>query len=161
MLSRALESASDFGLYFTFTLKLPPAGTVAGSVPASAVKELSDRFSFSICTEDVPLFVMRSFWFALFPTPTSPNSTEDGLIASPAVLLLENGFVYTPPQPDKVAAAHPVKSASAPRRATLDLHKKNGRKEIVESIVLRLIRGLRLCCLGCCATSSRPILGRT
>jgi hypothetical protein len=99
-LSRALESASDFGLYLSFTLKLPPAGTVAGSVPASAVKESFERSSSLIATEDAPLFVIRSLWFTLFPTLTSPNSTEDGLIASPlAVLLLGNEFVYTPPQP--------------------------------------------------------------
>jgi hypothetical protein len=94
------------------TVRLPPASTVAGSVPALAAKELSERFNFCIWIEDVPLFVIVRFWFALLPMGTSPKSTEAGFSANPPEV---NGFVVTPqpktPRPSPRAAMPPANRA--------------------------------------------------
>ena len=112
-LSWPVESVADLGSYLICTLKLPPAGTVAGRVPALAAKELSERLSCSTCMEDVPLFVISSVWLTLFPTLTSPKSTAVGFTASPPVVVLfeENGVEFEPqpetPKPSPRAAAAP------------------------------------------------------
>jgi len=90
---------------------LPPADSVAGSVPAFTVKVALDVFNSAICTAEVLLFVMATFRYMGVPTFTSPKSTVEGLTTSAGVpeLVEEKGLVSDP---------HPVRPRVIPIAAT-------------------------------------------
>ena len=80
---------------------LPPAASVAGSVPAFTLKVALDVLNSAIWTAEVPLFVMATFRYTGVPTFTSPKSTVEGLTTSAGVpeLVEEKGLV-SDPQPE-------------------------------------------------------------
>jgi hypothetical protein len=90
---------------------LPPAASVAGSVPAFTLKVALDVLNSAIWTAEVPLFVMATFRYTGVPTFTSPKSTVEGLTTSAGVpeLVEEKGLVSDP---------HPVRPRLIPIAAT-------------------------------------------
>ena len=81
-LSCPVESVAVPGSYRTCTVMLPPAASVAGSVPAFTVKVALEVFNSAICIADVPEFVIATLRYTGVPTFTSPKSTVDGLTTS-------------------------------------------------------------------------------
>jgi hypothetical protein len=90
---------------------LPPAATVAGSVPPFTVKVALDVLNSDICTAEAPLLVMATLRYTGVPTFTSPKSTVEGLTTSAGVseLVEEKGLVSDP---------HPVRPRLIPIAAT-------------------------------------------
>lgn len=101
-LSWPVESVVDPGSYRTWTCIVPPAGRVAGSVPAFTVKALLELLNCATCTEDVFGFSIVTVRNTGVPMVTSPKSIVAGLICSPtaAELVEENGWEFEP-QPDR------------------------------------------------------------
>lgn len=81
---------------------MPPAGSVAGRVPAFTVKALLELVNCATCTEEVLEFVIDTVWNTGVPIVTSPKSIVAGVICNVIAVELveENGF-ESEPQPER------------------------------------------------------------
>ena len=74
-----VESTAVLGSYWTFTDRLCPARRVAGNLVELTVNAPVEPLRSTICTLELPEFVMEMSFAATVPTFTSPKSTDEGV----------------------------------------------------------------------------------